>query len=141
MTESTLHIEAHPAACDLEFLETQINQYNIARVGVDDYCPLAIFVRDAAQAIIAGISGYTWAGFCEIQFLWVHEAWRGRGHGSRLLATAEDEARARGCSLVVLGSYSFQAPDFYLRYGYEVAGKVENCPPLHTHFYFRKRLR
>jgi GNAT superfamily N-acetyltransferase len=140
MADQTLRVEDQPATHDLEFLETQINRYNMAQVGAYDGRTLAIFVRDEAQSIIAGISGYTWAGFCEIKFLWVHEAWRGRGYGSHLLAAAEQEARARGCSLIVLSSYTFQASEFYLRHAYELVGKVENCPAGHTHFYFRKRL-
>jgi GNAT superfamily N-acetyltransferase len=72
--------------------------------------------------------------------LWVHADLRGKGYGSRLLALAEDEARARGCYLVTLGSYSFQAPGFYQRHGYQVVGTVPDCPPGHAHVYLMKAL-
>jgi GNAT superfamily N-acetyltransferase len=133
-------IEERPAQQDLKFLEDQIIKFNMARVNAYDGRELAAFVRDANHRIVAGISGYTWAGMCEVQFLWVEESVRGQGYGSRLLAAVEDEARARGCSVIILGSYSFQAPDFYRQHGYENMGHIGNCPPNHTFFFFAKRL-
>jgi GNAT superfamily N-acetyltransferase len=140
MDFSTPTIEEQPAAADREFLEDQINQFNMRQVGAFDGRALAGFVRDAAGTIVAGISGYTWAGMCEIQFLWVHAAQRGQGLGSALLAAAETEARRRGCSVIVLGTYSFQAPAFYPRHGYTVTGTIPDCPPGQTHYILQKRL-
>lgn len=136
-----VHVLDQPAAQDLEFLEHQINAYNMAQVGAYDARLLAIFVRDEHEQIVAGLSGYTWAGFCEIQFVWVHESLRGRGYGTQVLQAAEQEARTRGCGLIVLSSYSFQAPGFYQKHGFEIVGQVDDCPPGHTHYYFQKRLR
>lgn len=136
-----LSLEDNPSLEDLDFLEHQINSYNILRVGADDYRPLALFWRNADKQIMAGLSGYTWAGFCEIPFLWVHETVRRQGLGKELISAAEKEVKARGCSLVVLNSYSFQAPDFYKKLGYEEVGHVSDCPPGQTHYYFKKYLQ
>lgn len=131
----------NPTTEDLTFLEEQINTHNVTQVGAHDYRPLAAFVRDEDGEMIAGISGYTWAGFCEIRFLWVHESVRKQGYGSRLLVSAEREARARGCRVIILSSYSFQAPDFYRRHGYETVGSIEDCPPGYTNVYLKKQLQ
>jgi GNAT superfamily N-acetyltransferase len=56
------------------------------------------------------------------------------------LQAAEKEARNRGCGLIVLSSYSFQAPSFYLKHGFEVAGQVNDCPPGYTNYYLKKGL-
>ncbi|MEZ4859664.1 MAG: GNAT family N-acetyltransferase [Caldilineaceae bacterium] len=135
-----LSIEEQPTAADLEVLEAQIIAYNYAQTGARDGRQLAIFVRDDTEKIIAGLSGYTWGGFCEIQFLWVDETLRRQGYGAQLLQQAEAEARVRGCTLIILGSYSFQAPDFYRRHGYEEVGRIADCPTGHTHHYFKKML-
>jgi GNAT superfamily N-acetyltransferase len=111
-----------------------------AAVGAYDGRLLAAFARHPEHGIVAGVSGYTWARFCEVQLLWVHADLRGQGYGSRLLAMAEEEARARGCGLVTLGSYTFQAPGFYQRHGYQVVGTVPDCPPGHAHVFLMKVL-
>jgi GNAT superfamily N-acetyltransferase len=72
--------------------------------------------------------------------LWVREDVRGHGYGSRLLSAAEVEARRRGCSVIMLSTFSFQAPDFYRRHGFEVAGGIPDCPPGHTNYFFVKWL-
>jgi len=133
-------VEDQPAPGDLQFLEDQIIQYNMTQTGAFDGRALAIFLRNEQHEIIAGLSGYTWAGMCEIEFLWVHEDLRGQGYGSQLLQAAEQEARERGCSVVILGSYSFQAPDLYKRHGYDLIGTAEDCPPNYVNYYFKKSL-
>ena len=129
-----------PAVDDVDFLDDQINAFNMAAVGAYDARLLAAFVRHSGRGIVAGISGYTWAGFCEIRLLWVHEDLRGQRYGSRLLAMAEQEARARGCRMITLGSYTFQAPDFYQRHGYQIVGTLPACPPGHMHVFLMKGL-
>ncbi|MEI2691851.1 MAG: GNAT family N-acetyltransferase [Anaerolineae bacterium] len=139
-TDNHLTVEEHPAHHDIAFLEQRIIDYNYGRTGASDGRGLACFVRDDAGQIVAGISGYTWAGMAEIEFLWVDDSLRGQGVGSRLLAAVEAEARQRGCKLIVTSTYSFQAPDFYPRYGYEVVGSIENCPPGHENHWLKKDL-
>ena len=52
----------------------------------------------------------------------------------------EQEALARRCALIVLETHDFQAPEFYRRRGYTVAGSVEGYPRGHRNFTFVKRL-
>jgi ribosomal protein S18 acetylase RimI-like enzyme len=139
---SSLTVDAHPAPDDLEFLDDQINRYNIATTGIvpTDDILLSILVRDQAGTIVAGIWGWTWGGCCEIRTLWVHEQLRGQGLGQRLLAAAEQEALRRDCRQMVLDTHSFQAPGFYQRFGFEIIGTVEDYPEGHCKYYFRKRL-
>jgi GNAT superfamily N-acetyltransferase len=91
------HVEDHPDTLDIDVLETQIRHEASAAMGLGDEVDLAIFVRDAGT-VVAGISGWTWGDCCELQSLWVQPSLRGRGLATRLLAAAEAEAAARGCS-------------------------------------------
>src|SRR6516162_7186003 len=111
---------------DLRFLEDQINEYNFATTGIRDARLLVMLLRDSAGRIYAGLSGHTWGGVGEVRFLWVDESRRRTGVGGRLLRAAEDEARARGCTKVVLSTHSFQAPDFYVKQGYVIAGQYSD---------------
>jgi GNAT superfamily N-acetyltransferase len=129
-----------PTADDIQFIEDQIDEYNIVRTGRRDFRPLAVVLRDADDKIVAGLYGFTWAGWLEIKFVWVREDLRGLGHGRRMLEAAEAEARARGCAQVWLDSYTFQAPTFYQHLGYDVFGSLAGYPPPHGRVFLTKVL-
>jgi len=132
-------VETDPDPRDLEFLETQIRREASAAMGLGDEAELAIFVRDAGR-IVAGISGWSWGDCCELQSLWVDPSLRGRRLGTRLIAAAEAEAAARGCSQTVHFTYAFQAGGLYERAGYELVGRVEGFPSGTDVLWYRKRL-
>jgi GNAT superfamily N-acetyltransferase len=133
MTRST------PSSEELQFLEDRVYEFNSARIGHDDGQLFAFLVRNNQQEIVAGSSGWTWANACEIRTLWVHPAWRGQGYGRSLLESAEQEARARGCKVILISSYSFQAPAFYQKGGYELAWQLKDFPPGQQNCYLVKR--
>jgi len=135
-----LIIEEHPDQRDLDFLEDQINTYNVAVTGIVDWHPLAIFVRDDDEQIVAGINGGMWGGYLEIKNLWVCEDLRGQGLGRRLLLAAEQAARARGCAQVLLDTHDFQAPEFYKKLGYTVFGIFEGIGGRYNRYYLSKKL-
>ncbi|TNC74820.1 GNAT family N-acetyltransferase [Rubellimicrobium roseum] len=65
---------------------------------------------------------------------------QGRGTGSALMRAAETEARKRDCLGIWLDTYSFQAPGFYARLGYEEVGRIPDYPPGHARIFLAKRL-
>jgi GNAT superfamily N-acetyltransferase len=132
-------VEVQPDPVDLEILETQIRRQASAAMGLGDEVELAIFVRDGGR-IVAGVSGWTWGDCCELQSLWVEPGLGGRWLGSRLLAAAEAEAAARGCTQTVHFSWAFQARPLYERAGYEVIGRVADFPSGTDVLWYRKRL-
>ena len=134
-----LHAEHDPDPLDVEFLETQIRREASAATGLGDEVELAIFVRDAGT-VVAGISGWTWGDCCELQSLWVEPSRRGRGLATRLIAAAEAEAVARGCTQTVHFTYDFQAQALYERSGYRLIGRVEDFPSGTDALWFHKRL-
>jgi GNAT superfamily N-acetyltransferase len=98
------------------------------RAGVGEDRAFGIFVRDEARRIVAGISGMTWGGCCELHAMWVDEPLRGQGIGRALLSGAESVARRRGCALVEFFAYDLLAHGLYERLGYETVGVVEGFP-------------
>jgi GNAT superfamily N-acetyltransferase len=129
-----------PSAEQLKFLEDRIYEFNSSQTGIDDGQLFAFFVRDEQQQIVAGVSGWTWASACEIRDLWVDPKWRGQGYGRSLLEAVEEEARARQCKVILLSSYSFQAPAFYQKCGYELVWSLNDFPPGHQNFFLIKKL-
>jgi GNAT superfamily N-acetyltransferase len=123
-----------------QVVERGCQELNRDRVGQDDGRLFAFFLRDERQEIVAGISGWTWAQACEIRQLWVHPSLQGRGHGRALLDSAEGEARGRGCRVILLSTYSFQAPGFYRKCGFELGWELSDFPPGHRYCVMVKRL-
>ena len=72
--------------------------------------------------------------------MWIKEEFRGRGFGHQLLTLAEQEARQRGAEYAYLDTFSFQAPGFYKKHGYEVFGELNNFPPGHRRYFLSKQL-
>jgi ribosomal protein S18 acetylase RimI-like enzyme len=123
------------------FLDDRIFEFNAAATGYSDGSLLAGTVRTAQGEIVAGFSGHTWGAYCELAYVWVHEAYRGQGLGTRLLHAAEAEAQSRGCEQVVLSTHSFQAPGFYERLGYGRLFALEGVPRGHQKVFYAKTLQ
>ncbi len=140
MRTSELTINTEPTPDEVQYLEDRIYEFNSTATGITDGEWLAIFVRDEEDRIVAGICGNTWGGCLEIRQFWVEEARRKQGLGTRLLGAAEQEARRRGCRQIFLMTFTFQAPAFYAKHGFEVVAEVDDHPRGHKNLLLRKRL-
>src|SRR4051794_766907 len=108
----TWSVLQNPEGTAAKEVRESLIQYNITRARIDESEEIAVIVRDIYQRLVAGATGWLWGSCMEISFLWVHEGLRGQGYGTRLMQTIEREARARGCGVLVLDTFTFQAPSF-----------------------------
>jgi GNAT superfamily N-acetyltransferase len=131
--------QVDPRPDDVQFLEDRIYEFNSTATGIANGEWLAFFVREQNR-IVGGICGNTWGGTCEVRQFWVEQSQRGRGLGTALFHAAEREAQRRGCTQIVLMTFSFQAPAFYERHGFEVLATIEDHPRGHRNLLMRKRL-
>jgi len=111
-----------------------------ATVGRPAARELTVRLLDASGELAAGVSGWTWGVAAGIGMTWVRDDARGQGLGERLLADFEAEARTRGCTHVFVTSFTFQAPGFYRKLGYEEIGFAPNAPAHHGEVFFSKRV-
>ena len=141
MLNDELRIEDEPRLEEVAALDDRLYRHNVGATGCDDGRWLAIFVRDGAGALMAGLHGWTWGRTGFVRTLWVREDLRGRGLGARLLGKAEQEAARRGCREMQLDTHSYQAPGFYRRQGYQQIGELPGWPgEAATRVFFRKAL-
>ena len=135
-----LVVEGAPPPADLALLEEQVEAAAVAAAGVGDAHEFGVFVRDDNGRVLAGVSGIVWGGYCELHAMWVDAALRGRGLAWALMTAAEEEARRRGCALVVLHAYDVLSGGLFEKLGYETAGVIEGCPAGSTARWYRNDL-
>ena len=114
--------------------------FNEAQSGPVEFEKVGLLVRDSAGVVKAGLIGKHIWGWLRIDTLWVEETVRGKGLGSRLLAQAEEEAKAAGCTRALLDTFEFQAPEFYEKRGYSRYAVLEEFPHGSSLFYLKKDL-
>ena len=128
---------------DQDYLIDRLVEYNLSQVKSDqeeNFIDLSMKVVEDDK-IIAGIIAkmYCW-NIVYVDTLWVDPDYRGRRIGEKLLARLEDEAKLKGAKLIHLDTFDFQAKDFYQKQGYEVFGKLKDCPENHCRYYMKKTL-
>lgn len=117
-----------------------ISAFNKQQAG-DDHGKYLCYVLEAPDGKhVGGVIGVTYWNWLFVELMWLDESLRGQGYGSQLLTAAEDEARLRGAEYSYLDTFSFQAPEFYKKHGYEVFGTLEDFPPGHRRYFMTKRL-
>ncbi|MCJ7537845.1 MAG: GNAT family N-acetyltransferase [Anaerolineales bacterium] len=117
-----------------------ISHYNTQQAGDDNGQNLCFVLQAPDQEIVGGVIGATYWDWFYLDLMWIKDDLRGRGYGQRLLTLAEDEARQRGAKNAHLDTFSFQAPDFYKKYGYKVFGELQDFPPGHHRYFMTKQL-
>jgi GNAT superfamily N-acetyltransferase len=136
----SLMLEPQPSAADVEAIRAGLRAFNASRVGDDAHQPLTLVLRAPDGRLLGGLLGDTYWGWLSIGILWLEESARGRGHGSRLLAAAEAEARRRGCHHAHVDTMSFQALPFYEKRGYRVWGELRDLPRGYSRIFLSKQL-
>lgn len=111
-------------------LNEELDKFNAAATpDVDAAQELTGRIEEDGE-LVAGASGWTWGQAAGIGMTWVRAVHRGAGLGAKLLTAFETEARDRGCTHVFVTSFTFQAPAFYERLGYQEILRWESVPTL-----------
>lgn len=116
-----------------------LESFNNALVPATFESNVAVIARDDASQMIGGTYGRLSWGYLYVDSLWLSESARGTGLGRQLLAEIEAAALSKGYTRAYLWTTSFQALDFYRKYGYEVFGELPDRPPGHTTYFLSKQ--
>lgn len=121
------------------FLEETFRETSSRAIG-EERRPFCLLARDTGK-IVAVCKGYNYADDFYIGQLAVAESHRTGGLGGRMLAACEDIARERGCRTLQVDTYSYQAPGFYLKCGFEEYHRIRNYRGDHDRVFFRRSVR
>jgi len=56
------------------------------------------------------------------------------------LKAAEEEAKNKNCSIILIKTYEFQAPGFYEKNGYKIQQLIEDFPKGYKYFTLTKAI-
>ena len=127
-------------AAALRLAEQGLTAFNAPFRGERRRLDLTITARRPGEAEPAGALVATCShGWLYLRMFFLPEDLRGQGVGARMVAMAEDAARAHGCVGAWVDSYSFQAPGFYEAQGYTRFGEIPDHPPGHARVFLMKR--
>lgn len=131
--------QANPAVRDV-ILAGLLEHNEASAPGVKPRALTVSLADPETGAFIGGLSARSLWDHLFIELVFIPEALRHAGWGTKLMDMAEDEARARGCRVVWLDTFSFQARPFYEKRGYTVFGTLNDFPPGHARYFLRKDL-
>ena len=126
-----------------EFLVDRIVEYNLSKVPIkqkEEFISISRIIQ-IQDEIIAGIVSRMYCWNClYIDTLWVKEEYRKKSFGKILLDEVERIAKEKGCYLIHLDTFTFQAKDFYIKYGYKIFGILDDCPKGYKRYFLKKNI-
>ncbi|WP_321834011.1 GNAT family N-acetyltransferase [Clostridium butyricum] len=125
-----------------ELIVDKIVEYNLSKVPIiqeSSFIWINRVIVDTYGDIIVGINSKMYCWNClYIDVLWVKEEYRKEGLGSKILNEIEKVAKDKGCYLIHLDTFDFQAKDFYIKHGYDIFGILDECPQRHKRYFMKK---
>ena len=123
---------------DNELVHAKLKEYN--KQYYKDLKEYSYHIKNEDGDIIAGIVANSTYETIEVEYLYVDEKYRNKGYGRNLLKYIETKAREDNLKQVLINTYSFQAPEFYILNGYELLFKIDKCFNDYDQYFFIKRI-
>lgn len=125
---------------EVNYIKKKLIEFNSKNIPNGTYEEVNLCVKNDEGRIVAGLNSAIRWNWMDIDIVWVDEEFRKQGYGKMLLQEAERIARSKACSFIKLYTFSFQAPEYYKKYGYEVIAIFENAPKGNNTYYYKKDL-
>ncbi|MBN2796812.1 MAG: GNAT family N-acetyltransferase [Clostridia bacterium] len=107
----------------------------------EDYVkPILITEKDKGR-IIGGISASMYWEMIYLDEFFIKAEYRKKGIGRKLLNQLIDIAKEKHVNFICLQTFSFQARDFYLKFGFKIIGEIKDYPPGESMYTMRLDLK
>jgi hypothetical protein len=113
-----------------------IYEFNLQATGISDGKLFASILRDADNAVIGGISGWTWSKTCLIGPICPSTIAKARNTETRLVEAVEAEAINRGCGQIVIRTQTFKPRSFSPSLAFAVIARIPDYPVGHQEIKF-----
>lgn len=126
-----------------QYVRMKLMNYNLSSAPPkSDYISLDIklILKDDKGLVYGGLIGKIYRACLFIDILWVDPSSRGMGFGEKLVKRAEALARQEKCVFIHLDTFSFQAPVFYEKQGFETFGILEGYEDGIKRYFLKKDL-
>jgi len=140
-TTATITAERTNAAKTSAQLWDGLIRFNREQAGPLRYTRTVLAARDAKGKLLGGLILQSYWRESYVELLWLSKPARGSGLGSSLIKEAERRAKKRGSHLIHLNTFSFQAPGFYEKQGYQRFGGMSGSPKGESRHFYVKHLR
>lgn len=92
------------------------------------------------ETLIGGAIGFIEYEWYFLEKLWVSEKYRSKGIGTMLMQNIERYSQENTLVGIRMGTWDFQAKEFYEKMGYTVFAEIKDCPPNTVHYDLKKIL-
>ena len=139
--EYSIEVLTNPKNSDRDRILEPPLEYNDQAAPPSGFETFAIVIRDnQTSEQVGGLWAKINYDWLIVELIFIPEKLRGRDLGSLLLAKAEEIAIGKNCVGIWLDTHSFQAPDFYIKRGFEIFGQLEDHPRGSSRFFLRRVL-
>lgn len=108
-----------------KLIDAEFNKFAIKNEVICNYTPFN-FIAKEDNRIIGIITGHSYYKEVHIEDLIILEQYRNKHIGSQLIKNVEEYFKDKGFENINLTTYSFQAPEFYKKCGFEIEFIREN---------------
>lgn len=125
---------------DKKVLHEGLHRHVTTNIG-DGYKGIRIklVARDQDGELIGGLYAWTTLRNLIFEHIWVEEGYRKKGVGRTLMREMERIAKENGCIASQAYTFSFQAPAFFAKIGYQILGISDGYPHSVKEFYLIKK--
>lgn len=128
---------------DNKFVRDSLIKFNLQKAPIDkeQHSEIINLILKSVDGItIGGLLGAMGRYCYYLDFFWIDENYRGLGYGKKLLYDIEKRVKEKGCKVITLNTFCFQAPEFYIKNGFEVFGTLDGFQDGICRYYLKKTI-
>lgn len=122
-------------------IEEAIYEFNHKQPGYVEPRSFKYRLHDDAGKLIGGLDFEIKNEWLFIDELAVEPTLRGKGYGRQMIKEVEEFAISKGCTKSNIASFNYQAPEFYIKCGYEITYVRESIDKRRNYNKLFKRLK